>query len=63
MKEVPEEKRIAFIEDIVKISKKHNLTLSHEDGHGSFTVEPYSIHNINWLENAYSQEFAHDIEI
>jgi hypothetical protein len=38
-----------FLEDIVKVYKKHGLSLAHEDGHGSFIVEPYSEKNIEWL--------------
>jgi len=46
------EKIDVFIKDIVKICKKHNLSISHEDGHGSFEIEIFSDDNIKWLNNA-----------
>jgi hypothetical protein len=42
----------AFINDIVELCKKYNLSLGHEDCEGSFIVVPLSEHNINWLLNA-----------
>lgn len=41
-----------FLEDIDLVCKKHNLSISHEDGHGAFLIEEYDKHNIDWLFDA-----------
>lgn len=41
-----------FLEDIDEVCKKHNLSISHEDGHGSFVIEEYKEWNIKWLFGA-----------
>lgn len=41
-----------FFDDIIKVYKKYNLSLSHEDMHGSFIVEDLSLYNIKWLRDA-----------
>lgn len=41
-----------FIDDIIKVYKKHGMSISHEDGHGAFEIEKYSDYNINWLKEA-----------
>lgn len=41
-----------FLDDIHEVCKKHNLSISHEDGHGSFIIEEYDEWNIKWLFNA-----------
>jgi hypothetical protein len=43
---------IDFIKDIEEVCKKHNLSISHEDGHGSFIIEEYKESNIKWLSQA-----------
>jgi hypothetical protein len=43
---------IDFIKDIETVCKKHNLSISHEDGHGSFIIEEYKESNIKWLSQA-----------
>jgi len=43
----------AFIEEIIEISKKHGLSISHEDTYGAFTVEKYSEDNAEWLRGAH----------
>lgn len=44
-----------FIEDLLKVYKKHGLSLSHEDTHGSFIVEQLNDTNIQWLKEAYDK--------
>ena len=48
-----EEKRKAFLEDLVAVCRKHNMSLSHEDGHGNFLVvdgvQPFLV---KWLLGA-----------
>jgi hypothetical protein len=46
------ERMQSFLEDIKKVCEKHNLSISHEDGHGSFIVEEFDEGNIKWLFNA-----------
>lgn len=41
-----------FLEEIKILSKKYNLSISHEDTHGSFVIEKYSESNLDWLKNA-----------
>ena len=41
-----------FIDEIIKVMKKHNLSISHEDSHGAFIIEKYDDYNIRWLKNA-----------
>lgn len=47
--ETPEEV-INFLNEIDNISKKYNLSISHEDGHGAFIIERYDNFNIRWLK-------------
>jgi hypothetical protein len=44
-----------FIEEIVALSKRFGFSLSHEDGHGSFIVETFTQHNVDWLRDADDQ--------
>ena len=46
----------AFLDDIIEVYRKHNLSLSHEDCHGAFQIEPYDQLNIDWLCEAYEVE-------
>ena len=48
---IPED-MLSFIKDIIEVMKKHNLTISHEDGHGAFIIEKYDDYNIKWLKDA-----------
>ena len=41
-----------FIDEIIKVMKKYNLSISHEDSHGSFIIEKYEEYNIKWLKEA-----------
>lgn len=42
----------AFLAAVADLCKQHNLSLSHEDGHGAFQVEHYSDYNTEWLMQA-----------
>lgn len=46
-------KQIKFLNDIEKVCKKYNLSISHEDPHGAFKIEKYSEENIEWLKHAH----------
>jgi len=43
----------AFLRAVAALSKGFGLSISHEDGHGAFKIEPYSEDNIKWLGQAY----------
>lgn len=49
--EMPES-MVKFLKDVDEVCKKHNLSISHEDGHGAFLIERYNKNNIEWLFNA-----------
>ena len=52
VKEIESSADDLFIEDVIEVYKKHGLSISHEDGHGAFLIEPISVHNIEWLRDA-----------
>lgn len=41
-----------FIEEVLKLSKEYGYSISHEDIHGAFIIEPYDENNIDWLKGA-----------
>jgi len=41
-----------FIEEILKLYKKYNLSISHEDNQGAFIITRYSKENENWFREA-----------
>ena len=41
-----------FIKEIIKISKKFELSISHEDQHGGFQIENYDDCFTAWLNQA-----------
>ena len=51
-KEVENLKVDEFINDIIGVYKKHNLSISHEDHFGGFEIENISDNNIEWLQEA-----------
>ena len=42
-------KVVSFLEDILSVCEKHNLSISHEDCHGGFVIESLSKDNLTWL--------------
>ena len=38
----------SFLKDITEVCKKHNMTIEHEDGHGSFIIETLNASLGNW---------------
>lgn len=57
--EMPDRMR-KFLEEIDEVSRKHGLSISHEDGHGAFIVEEYDESNIDWLFEAYKGYMEED---
>jgi len=48
----PPDNMTAFLNDINEVCKKHGMSISHEDGHGSFIITKYDEENIKWLFGA-----------
>ena len=46
------DKQTKFIEEIIDLSKKYGLCLSHEDTQGSFLIEEYDESLIEWIRSA-----------
>jgi len=44
-----------FLKDIEEVCQRHSMTISHEDGHGAFIIEPFNEDNIKWLHDAHEQ--------
>ncbi|QXN69904.1 hypothetical protein MAWWA_93 [Bacillus phage vB_BspH_Mawwa] len=51
------EKVEKFLEEIEKVCRKHNMSISHEDGHGAFIIEKFDEFNISWLKGASIVEY------
>lgn len=51
MAELNKEKAELFINEIIELSKKHGLSLGHEDIGGSFEVHPYDERKNDWLKD------------
>jgi hypothetical protein len=41
-----------FLDAFEALCKKHNVSISHEDGHGGFLLEPYRPSLVEWAKNA-----------
>ena len=50
-----QEKMDAFLDEIEAVCRKHNLSISHEDHHGSFIIEEFSEHCMEWLNAAWAR--------
>lgn len=50
--EQPEEMR-DFINEVIELMKKYNLSISHEDCHGGFIIERYDEYNVEWFKDAH----------
>ena len=55
-----DEKIKSFLDEIEKLCKKYELSISHEDCGGSFIVEEYDDYNIEWLRSARVEINGHD---
>jgi hypothetical protein len=45
-------KVVDFLDEYEALCKKYNLSLGHEDEHGSFVVQNYEECNINWVKES-----------
>jgi hypothetical protein len=41
-----------FIEDVIRVCKKHGYSIEHEDAHGAFEVVPFNDDASEWLRAA-----------
>jgi hypothetical protein len=41
-----------FLREIEHVYIKHKLSISHQDHHGAFVIEPYGEYNLRWLNQA-----------
>ena len=48
-RDVENEKIDAFLAEVIEVSKKHGLSIGHEDSHGGFLVHKFSQGNADWL--------------
>lgn len=46
---IENEKIDAFLAEVIEISRKHGLSIGHEDSHGGFLVHKFSQDNADWL--------------
>jgi len=51
-KNIENKKVDEFLDEILAVFKKHNMSLAHEDAEGSFMVENYNSENIDWISTA-----------
>lgn len=42
----------AFLAEVWEICRKHGMSIGHEDGHGSFIIQPLDAKNQQWLFEA-----------
>jgi hypothetical protein len=49
-----DEKIKCFLCDIEKVYRKYDLSISHEDSHGSFIIEKFDQYNLDWLQECYA---------
>lgn len=47
-----QQRQVRFLREVVALSRKYGVSLSHEDGHGGFEVETLSEYNLEWLAEA-----------
>lgn len=47
-----------FLADIIRMYKKHKMTLALKDKKSDFIVSPYSEDNLKWMQNALDGIYA-----
>ncbi len=47
-----EERKEAFIEDIIKLYNKYGLSIAHDSGAGTFIITDIDDKLVNWISNA-----------
>ena len=44
-----------YLHELIEVSRRHNMSLSHEDNHGAFIVEKFTEDNAHWLLTAFNE--------
>ena len=44
-----------YLRELIEVSRRHNMSLSHEDSQGAFIVEKFSEDNAHWLLTAFNE--------
>jgi len=47
-----EERKKAFIDEIIEVYKKHGLSIAHDSGAGTFIITDIDDRLVNWMKNA-----------
>lgn len=48
---ITKEEAEKFYNEIEEVCRKHNISISHEDGHGGFLLETYDDFYMRWLRD------------
>lgn len=51
-----------FLADIIRMYKKHKMTITLKDKKSDFIVSPYSDDNLKWIQNALDGIYTKPIE-
>lgn len=54
-----EEKAKEFLQELMKLYDKYELSIGHEDEHGAFIIEADSEINRKWISNAHVESLKH----
>lgn len=52
-----------FIEEVISVCKKHRMSISHEDEHGAFEIEPFSESDADWLRDASAKRIKANTDL
>lgn len=45
-----------FLIELEQLCKRYSISISHEDGHGSFILTQYNELDMNWIKAAYWED-------
>ena len=48
-REIKNAKIDAYLAEVIEVSKRHGLSIGHEDSHGGFLVNQFTQDNADWL--------------
>lgn len=58
----PKKKLGAFKEGLAALCRKHDVSISHEDAHGSFIITDFNPENIRWVNAAKNETDARHVD-
>lgn len=50
---ITEKEKQLFLDDLMELYKKHNISIAHQDFHGAFIIERLNEYDVNWINDAY----------